>query len=270
MARSRNKHSRAAQRARARGPQRRGSSRWFTVTVTVVVLVGVIGVALAAGLFSRGDSASADAPSPPTADNPSGDHWHAALGVNVCGEWLPNPAEFETAAGNAGVRTGIHTHGDGFIHIHPFYGSEGGDNAVFGKFLDYGGWSASEDSFDVWQGPSAEPDKTTWSNGDRCPDADGNPGKGEPGRVVFEVDCKTVKGDPSDHKLRDQEVVALGFLPKGEAMGAPPNAASAPDNDGAPTEAIDQAGCRPSAENNPGVTDTVPTTTAPAEPTTQP
>lgn len=269
MARSRNKHSRAAQRARARSPQRRGSNRWFTVALTAVVLVGVVGVALAAGVFSRGDSAGATAPAPPVGDQP-GDHWHAAFAVNICGEWLPDAAEFETAAGNANVRTGLHTHGDGFIHIHPYYASEGGDNATLGKFLDYGGWSASEDAISVWQGPPFDPPKTTWSNGDRCPDADGNPGTGEPGRVVFEVNCKTVKGNPSDHRLADQEVVALGFVPKGQEIGPPPNAQSAPENDGSPSAALDQPACRPAADNNPGVAETVPTTAAAPEPTTQP
>jgi len=270
MARSRNKHSRAALRARARRPRKQGTSRWFAVTVTVIVLIGVTGVVLASGVLSRDSSASADAPAPPSPDNPTGDHWHAVFGVNVCGEWLSDPAEFETAAGNPGVRTGIHTHGDGFIHIHPFFSSEAGDNATLGKFLDYGGWSASRDEIETWVGPSFDPSKTTWSNGDRCPDAEGNPGKGEPGRVVFEVNCRSAAGDPSDHELADQEVVTIGFLPKGQEMGAPPHAASAPADDGANTGAIDKPGCRPSAENNPGVSATTSTTGASAPPTTQP
>ena len=269
MARSRNKHSRAALRAKARRPKR-GSSRWFLVTVTAVVVVGVVGVVLAAGLLDRSTSTASAAPSPPTADNPSGDHWHAAFAVNVCGEWLSNPAEFETAAGNANLRTGIHTHGDGFIHIHPFFASEGGDNATLGKFLEYGGWSASTDELSLWEGPPSEPTKTEWSNGDRCPDAEGTPGKGEPGRVVFEVNCKTVTGNPSDHKLEDQEVVAIGFVPKGVEIGPPPNAQSAPENDGAAASPLDQKACRPTAQDNPGVTDTTPTTTAAPTETTVP
>jgi hypothetical protein len=270
MARSRNKHSRAALRAKARRPRRGGSSRWFTVTVTIVVVVGIVGVVLAAGLLDRGSSTASASPSPPTADNPSGDHWHAAFAVNVCGEWLGNPAEFETAAGNANLRTGIHTHGDGFIHIHPFYASEGGANATLGKFLDYGGWSATTDEITVWAGPSADPAKTTWKNGDRCPDADGKPGKGEPGRVVFEVNCKSAAGNPGDHKLADQEVVAIGFVPKGVEIGAPPNAQSAPQNDGSPAAALDQKACRPTGQNNPGVPETTPTTAAAGTETTQP
>jgi hypothetical protein len=273
MARSRNKHSRAALRARARRPRRTGSSRWFSLTIVLVVLVGVVGVTLASGVLDR-DDASAVGPQPPSADNPSGDHWHAAFAVNICGEWLTDPPEFETAAGNSNVSTGVHTHGDGFIHIHPRFGSEAGENATLGKFLDYGGWSVSEDSIQTWTGPSFAPDQTEWSNGDRCPDANGEAGQGEPGRVVFEVDCTPARGNPSDHKFADQEVVAIGFLPRGEELGAPPNAASAPvdDSGGATTpEAIDNAECRPAATNNPGVAETVPATpsTAATPPSTQ-
>ena len=269
MPRSRNKHSRAALRAKSRRPRRRGGSSWFVISISLICIVGIAGVVLASGLLSRGDEAAAAAPSPPTATNPSGDHWHAAFAVNICGEWISSPAEFETAAGSPNVRTGIHTHGDGFIHIHPFTSSEGGSNATLGKYLDYGGWSASESSISVWTGPKADLKKTEWKNGDNCPNAAGEAGKGKPGAVVFEVNCKTVSGNPSDHKLADQEVVALGFLAKGEEMGAPPNAASAPQADSAEApEAINQKGCRPTAENNPGVASTT-TTAVGTTPTTR-
>ena len=231
------------------------------MSIAVIAVIGVVGIVLA----RSGGQASAGEPA-------IGDHWHAAFGVNICGEWLSNPATFETPSGNSGVRAGIHTHGDGYIHIHPFARSEAGGNATLGKFLSYGGWSASQDSISVWEGPSGDPTKTEWSDGDRCPSADGKPGEGEPGRIVFQVDCTTVSGNPSDHKLEDQEVVAIGFLPKGEELGAPPNAAEAPENDGSEASAASKKGCRPTAENNPGVPDTVapaPTaTTVPATPST--
>jgi hypothetical protein len=144
--------------------------------------------------------------------------------------------------------------------------------------MDYGGWSVSKRSISLggppdrfWGGPSFDPSKTEWSNGDRCPNDAGDAGEGKPGRVVFEVNCKSVSGNPADFKLADQEVVAIGFLPRGEEMGAPPNAASAPANDagtGVTPEAIDQKGCRPTAEGNPGVTPTTPTTAPVATPTT--
>jgi hypothetical protein len=248
-------------RERSRRTRHQRSSRWFYVSIAVIAVVGIVGVVL----VRSGDEASAGAPA-------VGDHWHAAFGVNICGEWLSNPDTFEAPANNSGVRAGIHTHGDGFIHIHPFVRSEAGSNATLGKFLTYGGWSASQDSISVWEGPDDDKTKTTWENGDRCPNAAGDAGKGKPGEVVFEVNCKTVDGNPSDHKLADQEVVAIGFVPKGVEIGAPPNAASAPvsdSGDGTQPEAINQKECRPSAANNPGVPEPAPAgTTATTAPST--
>jgi hypothetical protein len=243
-------------RERSRKTRHQRTSGWFYATVAVIIVIG--SVTIGAIVMGRDDGST-----PPII----GDHWHAAFGVNICGEWLSNPATFEAPANNAGVRAGIHTHGDGFIHIHPFARAETGDHATLGKFLSYGGWSASKDSISVWEGPTGDLPKTTWKNGDKCP-SDSAKGAGKPGRVVFEVNCKTVDANPSDHKLADQEVVAIGFVPKGVEIGGPPNAASAPENDsgtGTQPDAINQKECRPSAENNPGVTQTVPpATTAPS------
>ncbi len=57
------------------------------------------------------------------------DHWHAAVGMYACDEFLPDLGEFESD-------TGIHTHGDGVIHIHPFTEAGAGTNATLGLFLD--------------------------------------------------------------------------------------------------------------------------------------
>ena len=246
-----------ARRLRARSRRTRTSgarAAGSTSPIAVIVVVGVVGVVLAARISATTPSRTAAADG-----RQVGDHWHAAFGVNICGEWLAQPADVRdrgrqprrarrasTPTATASSTSTRSTR------------SEGGDNATLGKFFDYGGWTVSEDSLDVWTGPTSEPDKTTWTNGDKCPSADGEPGKGKPGRVVFEVNCKTVDGNPSDHKLADQEVVAIGFLPKGVEIGAPPNAASAPDNDGADApRRSTRKGCRPSATNNPGVADTV-------------
>ncbi len=56
------------------------------------------------------------------------DHWHAAFGIYVCDRYLPALPAFESPAG-------IHTHGDGVIHIHPFTRAAAGDNARLGVFL---------------------------------------------------------------------------------------------------------------------------------------
>ena len=250
--RLRKKQTRAVLRARSRRGHAGRSNRWFAVVIGSLVVI------LTAGLvFTVVDRQSASASGPQV-----GDHWHAAVAAYVCGTWLPNPGTFENVSGSATVRAGIHTHGDGFIHIHPFTSAEAGRSATFGEFLKYGGWSVSGDSFKLWSGPTGDPTKTEWKNGDRCPDADGKPGKGKPGKVVFEVDCKVQSGNPSDHPLRDQEILAVGFVAKGDSMPVPPNAASAPSNDGSPSGAINKKSCTPTAIDNPGIPDTTPTTVA--------
>lgn len=260
MATSRKKYTRARIRARGRRPKKRGGSQWFTLAMAVIVVLGIVGIVLA-----RSGTGSADVP--PQPGDPStgapGDHWHAALAANVCGEWLGPPSEFETAADNQNVRVGIHTHGDGFMHIHPFTKSEGGDNATFGRFLSYGGWEASTDSLKLWAGPASAPARTSFSNGDTCPK--GTEFAGKKGVVKWSVDCRPKTGDPSELKLRDQLVVAVAFLPKSEPIGVPPNANAAPANDGGDATALSSKGC---STAGPGADTTTTTAAATLDPTT--
>ena len=133
-------HSR--KRSRARFRLRLPS--WLPVAGIVVVIVAVLGVFLA---FARGTSAQ-----------PSiGDHIHAALDIYVCGQKEPDLPLFEA---------GVHTHGDGLIHIHPQSPSEEGAGAAVGKFFQYGGWELSQSTLTL---PA-----TTFKVGDPCPD--GQPG----------------------------------------------------------------------------------------------
>jgi hypothetical protein len=233
---NRSKYTRARIRARGRRRQKRGGASWFYGAVAVIVVVGVVLIVV---------SRSSTADVPPQPGNPStgeaGDHWHAAFDVNVCGEWLSNPPEFETAADNPNVRVGIHTHGDGFMHIHPFTKSEGGENATVGRFLTYGGWSASEDSLSAWTGPTTAPDQKTWSDGDKCPE--GTEFAGKRGVVKWSINCKARDGNPSDFTPSDGDVVAIAFLPQNEAIGVPPNASSAPANDGGSDAPLNVKGC---------------------------
>jgi hypothetical protein len=237
-------------RQQTRRTRHQRSSSWFVATISVVLTLGIVGVVLASGVLSKDNQAAAG----PTIE----DHWHAAFGVNVCGTWLTNPPEFVTQASNPGVYAGIHTHNDGYIHMEAKSSIDTGANATVGRFLDYGGWSASRDSIDMWTGPSFERAKNEWSNDDRCPNAAGEVGKGEPGRIVFQVNCKTVDENPSDQRLADQQVITIGFLPKGEPMGLPPNAEADPNG----------SGCRPSAATFPGGTH--PTSTTGTAATTPP
>jgi hypothetical protein len=119
---------------------------------------------------------------------------------------------------------GIHSHGDGLIHTHPYVRAEEGSNATLGKYADYGGWSVSSDSIDAWTGPNGDPSQKSWSNGDTCPFGQY---KGKEGRIVWAVDGTPRTGNPSDYHQQDGETIAIGFLPKGADLGFPPAACDA-------------------------------------------
>jgi len=234
MPKSRNRYSRTAMRAKYRKPKRRrGGSMGWNVAIAMVVIVGIVVV-----IVTRGSSGDSISNARPLAANQTtgvaGDHWHTYLGVNICGEWLNPAPAFEKAyeSQSAVANAGIHSHGDGLIHTHPFYASEQGANATLGHYLDNGGWSVSEDSFDnsggyTWAGPSGAPNFRSMSNGDTCPFGEY---KGQKGELVWSVDGKIQHGNPSDYKLQDGATIAIGFLPKGAELGFPPQACDAFSN----------------------------------------
>ncbi|HEY5639488.1 MAG TPA: cupredoxin domain-containing protein [Dehalococcoidia bacterium] len=84
------------------------------------------------------------------------DHWHAPYTYYVCGEKQP-PAP--TWSGS-----GVHTHADGIIHIHPFTQSEEGAGARLTRWFEYGGGKLDGDEIRMPGSPD------TYKNGDECPD----------------------------------------------------------------------------------------------------
>jgi hypothetical protein len=203
--------------------------------ITAVVLIAIAGIAII--IFSRGKEDVH-----PVANL---DHWHAAIGVKVCGTWLPNPGEFHVLHENQNINAGIHSHGDGLIHIHPYSSSEGGDNATVGRFFDSGGWHVDADSINLVDGYQWS-ENTNYQNGDEC-------SNGKPGRIVWSVNGERREGNPADYKPQQGDVIAIGFLTEGQKLGTPPSAA----NLQAP---IDVTGSTPTAQ--------IPTTTAPTATTT--
>jgi hypothetical protein len=205
MARPTNRYARAQARARYRKPKRSGSSLAWNVAIGVIVILGIGGI-----VVSRSSSSAGGAPE-------LGDHWHARLAVNICGQFIGDAPEFE--ADPEGNRVGIHTHGDGFMHIHPFTSGETGDNATVGFFLSHDGvngpFDISEDSFELWEGGPKE-------NGDPCPD-------GRPGEVRWAVNGEEQDGNPGDYKPEDGDVVVIAFLPAGDEIPPPPEATQTQD-----------------------------------------
>ena len=110
------------QRAARAGGRVSSGQRPNLLFPAVLTLIMVLGVSLVA--YARHDRLQEDLSAVPQL----GDHIHQAYGVNVCGEWKDPIPEFES-------KIGIHTHGDGVMHIHPFSQLGAGANATLGRFL---------------------------------------------------------------------------------------------------------------------------------------
>ena len=211
----------------------------YPALIAAILVVGCVGV-----FFARNERA-ASASEAPVANQ---DHWHAAFGTDICGEFQPNPAD------DGPDTTGIHTHQDGLIHIHPFLTASSGDNATFGVFAKQIGLTVEDDQITL-------PDGTTYKNGDDCEDEDG---KKKPGRVTLFVwppqatestEPKVVTKDIAGTRFRkDGEAFVLAFVPEGTEPKLPP---SMPEL-AAPSD------LEPGAESEPGSTDF--TTTTPSTP----
>ncbi|HZP25509.1 MAG TPA: hypothetical protein VFB90_00515 [Dehalococcoidia bacterium] len=93
--------------------------------------------------------------SPPDAQPHVGDHWHALYQVSICGAIQPPIPVFEDAEG-------VHTHGDGVIHIHPFNAAGEGPGARLVKFFEYAGGELSKDQLRM---PG---DSRTYRSGETC------------------------------------------------------------------------------------------------------
>ncbi|HEX2383969.1 MAG TPA: hypothetical protein VHI95_15095 [Acidimicrobiales bacterium] len=158
-----------ARAARAGGTRKSGQRRpmGFPIAIVAVIVLGLMLV-----LFAR-DRRNADAF--PRANT---DHVHSAYDTYVCvQDTTPPEASGDTtttttaptsttlaAAGDVPGQyltpftdaqedaLGIHTHGDGLIHIHPFTDSAAGRNATLGIFLDQVGVSMTNDTLTLPSG----------------------------------------------------------------------------------------------------------------------
>jgi hypothetical protein len=120
-----------ARAARAAGRPGAKKNYAWPAGIGAVVILGVLLVVL-----SFGGKSEALAPR-------IGDHWHAAYGV-YDGDHFIGPF---TDKGQDS--TGIHTHGEGLMHIHPFSTRVSGKGANISAFLSDVGGKVSDTSIDV-------------------------------------------------------------------------------------------------------------------------
>ena len=80
---------------------------WVPVAVIIVAVFGILGL-----LFITRSATGAP--------HIGQDHWHASYTYYKCGTKMPNAPTWES---------GVHTHGDGIMHIHPFQAFEEGSGS---------------------------------------------------------------------------------------------------------------------------------------------
>lgn len=220
------------------------------VLASIVLGVGILVV----GARSLGSSLSANRRNgvQSVAEPTTYDHWHQAFAIDVCGTTLPPLVDRGTD------QYGIHTHGDGIIHVHPFTNDVAGANATFGVFADQVGLVLGADQVRL-------PDGTTKANGDDC--------NGAPGRwqlVEWDVDDPTAEpvvrysGFESVRFTADRHALTLAFLPSTTTPAQVPKPSSIPTLDqlsDAPSTTIRRPGSTSPRGTTPPST-TPPTTTA--------
>jgi hypothetical protein len=225
------------------GRTSRGRTPWmYYLAIGAVVLLGVAGV-----YTSRNHRLTTVAATGRTAPPRVGqDHWHVAYAVYICGKLQP-------AITDQTDPTGIHTHGDGVIHVHPYVDSVAGKNATLGKF-------ASAVHMTLNAGELKLPGGKDYRDGDSC--------EGKPGRVqvqIFSSPTDTVGTlatvDPRDIPLQNNQLLTIAFMPKGATIPPPGTGAT-----GDPVYNLEHL--NDVAATTP--TTTTPTTTAGAPATTVP
>jgi hypothetical protein len=187
-----------ARAARAGGKPGTGRSYGWPLLVTAVVVVGVLLIVL-----SRSDSPAAVAPK-------LGDHWHAAYGIYDCDHFIPNLSDVKSPD-----TTGLHTHDDGLMHMHPFSTKYTGHGANLGNWGEMTGLKVTDTSI-----KAAGIDR---KNGEKC--------GSKPATVQLKVwdspDATTgrlIKKDFAKYAPQEFTVWVLAFVPEGTDIPKPPQA----------------------------------------------
>lgn len=191
------------------GRTNRGGQSWAYWALLVVIAVGgTIGV-----LVSRDDhrdkARELASSVPPFANK---DHWHAAYGIFVCDKFAPIITDQRDPEG-------IHTHGDGVIHIHPFLRRAAGKNATLEKFFDAVRAELSDSHIEL-------PDGTTIREGKhKC--------GGKDGELVIKLkgQDKLRTTDLAGLTFSDRMVLTIAYMPKGTEAADIPAPPSEPNLD---------------------------------------
>ena len=161
----------------------------FPAAMLLVVLLGVVLI-----LVARGERAENAPAGPPRL----GDHWHSLYAIYNCDDFI-----LDVYPNDVDDVTGIHTHGDGLIHIHPFVSTVTGQFATIGAFM-------REIEFELTDSSLELPDRTVLDeSGDGCASPDpssDDPAVAEPGGELRVLRWETLQAEKAlgfSDNLRD-------------------------------------------------------------------
>jgi hypothetical protein len=137
-------------------------------------------------------------PPPLTRGASVGEHWHTAYKIYICGKRVTN---YPTVEGE------IHSHGDGFMHIHPSTPAASGNNANVRTFLLL--YETSLIQTPDGKNQLSFPDGTKYTDGDRCKN------DGKKYDLTMRNKGKEVGGDLGAFLMHDGDSLEIAFGPKG-------------------------------------------------------
>jgi len=182
-----------ARAAKAAGRPGAGRQLGWPLAIAGLVVVGVVLIVL-----SRGNNEDSKPPI-------LGDHWHTAYGIYNCDSFASPLSDVVADV------TGLHSHGDGLMHIHPFSTAYTGDRATIAAWGETVGLELTSTSIDAGV--------VQVENGDDC--ADG------PGTVqVMKWDSIAdeegeLLEDPADYAMQDGEIITIAFVAEGTEIPKP-------------------------------------------------
>ena len=154
-----------------------GRNPWIWIALGLIVLVVML---LLWFLLSVGEVQEDGYPQ-------VGDHWHADYTIYICGAL---ELDYPYSEG------GIHTHGEGRLHIHPSHSGEAGSNATMARFFAGTGGRLTDTMIETAGGQ-------VFNNGDTCPD-------GNVGNILLKVNGISERAIAS-YVPRDNDILELRF-----------------------------------------------------------
>jgi hypothetical protein len=205
----------------------------FPIAVAIVVILGLLVI-----VYGR-QSRPADGSGAPYINDGTNEnaHWHVAFGIYVCDTFEPKLQGTKEETGvDANGNTiylndkfrilGIHSHGDGIIHYHPYSTKSSGNRAKLGVFLDVYDVKVTDSEIVM----PADQGGGKWSNDDtKCDGKDTQLRARVWDHYDKPDDFHDVVTGFDDIRIKnDGMVIVLAFTPKGADIPMPDWAAQLP------------------------------------------